>query len=237
MSHRVAEVPSRQSRTGRSTDRGRAAARPARRVGGGRSRRQQGHGARAARHRWRPAGRRAGARLPARAVRRPLSWGGSRLCRGAARAADGGWRPCGLDRAQDRAVRAGSGRARPGSRAPDRGPGAYPRGASLGARGSLAQSRTGRRARRDRAADPHPEPATAARRRDQGRDRFAAAAVWRRRPAERGHDPLAGHGGAERAGGPAAAVIWPAALADRADALPRRPHRQLADRLARGWLA
>jgi hypothetical protein len=235
MSHRDVEAPPHQPRTDvrRAPRRAGAAARPARPTGGPRAGRQ-GHGARAVRHRWRP-GRRPGAGLPARAVRRACPWRGFGLRRGAARPADGGWRPRGLDRAERRAVRTGPGRAGTGAGAPGRGPHAVARGAALGARGSLAQPGTGRRARRGRSAEPHPEQAAAARRRSEGGDRLAAAAAAGRCPAERRRDALADHGGPEREGG--AAGLRSARVADQPGPLPRRPHRQLADRLAPGWWA
>ena len=237
MSHRAVQAPPRQSRTDarRQTRRAGAAARPARPTGGPRAGRRD-HGAQAARHRWRP-GRRPGAGLPARAVRRAGSWGGGfGLRRGAARPADGGWRPRGLDRAEGRAVRTGSGRAGTGAGAPGRGPGVAARRAALGARGSLAQPGSGRRARRGRSAEPHPEPAAAARRGGEGRDCLAPAAAAGRRHAERRRDALADLGGPEREGR-ATANLRSAPVADQPGPLPRRPHRQLADRLARGWLA
>ena len=238
MPHRVTQAPPLPSRIGarRQKCRARAAARPACPTGDREPERRPGPAARAAGDRSRLARRRADARLSARAVRRAGPWGGAGLCRGAARPADGGRRPRGLDRPEERAVRTGAGGAGSRARAPDRGPGAAGRGASLGAGGSLAQSRSHRRARRGRSAEPHPKPPAAARRRGQRRDRVAAAAAGRRRDAERCGNALADRGGAQR-GRRVTASVRPPALADRPVSLSWRPHRQLADRLARGWLA
>ena len=237
MPHRATQAPPLRSRTGARVQkcRARAAARPARPTGGSGPEWRLGPAARAARDRSRLASRRAGARLSARAVRRAGPWGGARFRRGAAWPADGGWRPRGLDRPEKRAVRAGAGGAGSRAGAPDRGPDAAGRDASLGARGSLAQSRSRRRARRGRSAEPHPEPAAAARRRGQRRDRVAAAAACRRRDAERCRNALADRSSAQR--DRRTPSIRPPALADRPVPLSRRPHRQLAGRLARGWLA
>ena len=239
MPQRVIPAPPLVSCTGarRQKCRARAAARPARPTGGSGPERGPGSAARAARGRSRLVPWRAGARLSARAVRRTGPGGGAGFRRGAARPADGRRRPRGLDRPEERAVRTGAGGAGPHAGAADRGPGATGRGASLGARGSLAQFRSGRRARRDRAAEPHPEPAAAARRRGQRRDRLAAAAAGRRRDAERCRNALADRSGAQRGGSRATADVRPPALADRPVSLSWRPHRQLARRLARGWLA
>ena len=248
MPHRVTAASHRQSRTraARQTGRARAAARPARPAGSGGPKRRIGPAARAARDRSRLARRRAGARLSARAVRRAGPGGRSGLRYGTARPADGGWRACGLDRAEGRIVRPGPGRGRGRAGAPDRGPGARPRRASVGARGGVAQSRARRRARRARSADPDPQPAAAARRRGQWGDRVAPAAAWRRCEAERRHHPLAHRGGPKRDGSQRGdfqgspqgrARVRPAALAGISVALSWRPDRQLAGRPAQGGLA
>ena len=217
--------------------RARAAARPARPTGGSGPERGPGSAARAARGRSRLARRRAGARLSARAVRSAGPGGGAGFRRGAARPADGRRRPRGLDRPEERAVRTGVGGAGPHAGAADRGPGATGRGASLGARGSLAQFRSGRRARRGRAAEPHPEPAAAARRRGPRGDRIAVATAGRRRHAERCRNVLADRSSAQRGGRRTMASGRLPALAGRPAPLSWWSHRQLADRLARGWLA
>lgn len=247
MSHRGGETQSNQARhrAVRPKGRGRAAACPARPAGGGRPRWWRGPAARLARDRSRPARRRAHARLPARTVRRGGPGGRAGLRHGAARPADGGWRPRGLDRAAGRAVRPWPGRAgsRPG--APDRGPGAGARCPALGARGGAAQLRGRGRARRDRPAEPDREPAAAARRRGQRRERPAFAAARSRRHAERRRDALADRGGSQhdvrrgdaRCARQGRARARPAALAGQPVPLPRRPYRQLAGRLAAGGLA
>ena len=237
MPYRVTAAPQRQScPRARQTGRARAAACPARPAGSGRPERWRGHAARAARDRSRLARRRAGARLSARAVRRAGPGGGSGLRDRTARPADGGRRACGLDRPEGRIIRPGAGRARPRAGAPDHGPGARPRRASVGVRGGVAQSRARRRAGRGRPAEPDRKPAAAARRRGQGGVRVAPAAAWRRRDAERRRHALAHRGGPRRSrqGG---APVRPAALAGSAVAHSRRPDRQLADRLAQGGLA
>ena len=81
------------------------------------------------------------------------------------------------------------------------------------------------------------EPAAAARRRGQRRDRLAAAPPGRRRDTERCGNALADRGSAQRGDRRTATSFRPLALADRPVPLSRRSHRQLADRLARGWLA
>ena len=242
MPHRVTAAPQRPSRTraARQTGRARAAARPACPAGSGGPERRRGPAARAARYRSRLARRRAGARLSARAVRRAEPGGGAGLRRGAARPADGGRRACGLDRAEGRIVRPGPGRTRGRAGTPDRGPGTRPRCPAVGARGGVAQFRARRRARRGRSADPDAQPTAAARRRGQGGDRAAPAAAWRRHDAERRRHALAHRGGAERdaqGSRQGEARGRSAALAAVSAALSRRPHRQLANRLAQGGLA
>ena len=248
MSHRVGEIQPRHSRIRAARPRGRAgaAARQARPAGSGGSLRRRGSAARVAWDRPRIARRRAGARLSARAVRRGGPGRGAGLRYGAARPADGGRRPCGLDRTERRVVRPGTGGAGSRAGAPDRGPGAGARRPALGARGGAAQSRARRRARRGRPTDPDGEPAAAARRRGQRGERLAATAAWRQRDAERCRHALADRGGPgpgdtergaarrRRRGG---ACVRPAALAGQPVALPRRPYRQLAGRLAAGGLA
>ena len=242
MTHRVVEVRPRHSTTcaARSSSRARAAARPARPAGYAGPGRRRGAAARLARDRSRP-GRRAGARLSARAVRRRGSGVGFGFRHGAARPADRRRRPGGLDRPPGRAVRAGAGRAGSRAGAPDRGPGAGTRCSALGARGGAAQSRARRRTRRGRPADPDREPAAAARRRSQGGERPAPAAARCRQGAERRHHALADRAGPERhrdgRGRQVRTRVGPAALAGQPVPLPRRPHRQLAGRLAAGGLA
>ena len=242
MPYRASAAPHPPSRPCPARPRGRARA-PARPAGSGRPERRIGPAARAAGDRSRLARRRAGARSSARAVRRAGPGGRARLRHGAARPADGGWRPCGLDRPAGRVVRSGLGRAGSRTGAPDHGPGARPRCPSLGARGGAAQPRARRGARRGRPADPDPRPPAAARRRGRGGDRIAPAAARRRREAERRHHALAHRGGPDRAGSGRDAApergarLRPAALAGIPAALPRRPHRQLAGRLAQGGLA
>jgi hypothetical protein len=247
MPRRVAAALQRPSRprAAGQTGRARAAARPARPAGSGRPERS-GPAARAARYRARLARRRAGAGLSARAVRRAGPGSRSGVRDGTGRQAAGGWRPRGLDRSEGRMVRPGTGRARDRAGVPDRSPGACPQRASVGARGGVAQSRARCRARRGRSAHSDAQPAVAARRRSQGGDRLALAAASRRRDAERRCHALAHRGGAERAGSRrggsqssphGGACVRPAALAGFAVALSRRPHRQLAGRLAQGGLA
>ena len=239
MSYRAVAIQPRYLRTcaARQTGRARAAARQARPPGSGGPGRERGSAAWVARDRSRLARRRAGARLSARAVRRAGPGGGAGFRRGAARPADGRRRPRGLDRPEERAVRTGAGGVGSRAGAPDRGPGAAGRGASLGARGSLAQPRSRRRARRGRAAEPHPEPAAAARRRGPRGDRVAVATAGRRRHAERCRNVLADRSSAQRGGRRTTASVRPPALAGRPAPLSWWSHRQLADRLARGWLA
>lgn len=230
MPGRVLEASNRQAGAARPAAR---QARPARSP----SDRPAGPAAGAGRGRSRPARRRPGARLSARAVRRAGSRGGGGLRRGLA-GPPVGRRPCALDRAAGRSVRAGAGRAGAAARAPDRGAGRRSR-PSLGARGSAAQPGPDRRAGRGRSPDPDPEPPAAARRRGQGGDRLAAAPACGVRCARRGphggDDPVADHAAAGRSRARRVATsVAAAALAGRAGPLPRRPHRRLGDRVARG---
>ena len=238
MPHRATAAPQRQPRprAAHPTGRARAAARPARPAGGGGPGRRR-PAARAARARLRLVRRRAGARLSARAVRRPGSGSRAGFRCGAARPADCGRRPWGLDRAEGRVVRPGPGRARGCAGTPDPGPSTRRDCASVGARGGIAQRRARCRARRGRPADPDPQPAAAARRRGQGGDGIAAAAARRRRHAERRRHALANRGDAERCRRPGEARVRPATLAGIPGALSGRPDRQLAGRLATGGLA
>ena len=229
-----------------ASDRQAGAARPAahqaREARSWRSGRPADPAIRAGRGRSRPAGRRSRARLSARAVRCFGSGGGSGLRRGPAGASGGRW-PCALDRAAGRSVRAGARRPGVAARTPDRGAGGSPRRTALGARGSAAQPGPHGGAGRGRSPDPDPEPAAAARRRSQRRDRLSAASAGGvrcakrgpdRRP-KRGDDQVADHAASGcRNARCVAASVGAAALAGRAGPLPRRPHRRLGDRLARG---
>jgi len=239
MPDRASDAPPRQlTGSRRPAVPARAAARPvgpARPLGAGRHGPDLGPAV--CRDRGGPAGRRAGPRRPARAVRCAGACRGRGLRRGAARPAGGRW-PRGLDRPARRAVRAGAAGARPGSGPADRGPGAGPGRPSLGAGGGLAQPRPGCGAGRGRPAHPDPEPPAAARRRGQRRDRLFAPPAGRRASAERGVHPLADRG-ARRRGRWESCVPGPrpALLAGRAVPLPWRAVRQLADRLVCGRLA
>ncbi len=182
--------------------------------------------------RSRSARRRPGARLPARAVRRAGSGVRCGLCRGAARPSLGG-RPRRLDRGAGRSVRAGAECPGPAARAPDRGADRCARRPSLGARGGAAQPGPGSCPGRGRSPDPDPEPPAAAGRRGQGGDRVPVAPDGGVRGPQccpdRSYDPVADRGTAR----PHGFTLGAAALAGRAVALPRRPHRRLGDRVAR----